>query len=196
MTLQHLIAAVMAVASPHSSERIAEDVAQLHVEAAQAAADEFEAYDIPVELLLGMAYVESHYNPVSLSRIECDTEGVCKRVAGKWRSSKKPPRAKPTYYCGVMQVGGYIPWKRCQELRDDLTLNYHEGAAHLAKWMDDANCRHRKGKKRLTCALAGYGGGYAAIKKGSKYPGKCLASTARIVKYVKYYEKKEAEPNT
>jgi hypothetical protein len=193
MLPEHLVAAIMAMVSNHSSTQITADVALQHVEAAELAAAE---YNLPVDLLLGMGFVESRYNPLDLSRIQCDEAGTCKRVTGKWASRKKPRGARPTYYCGVMQVGGSVSWARCLELRDDLVLNYREGAAHIIEWMDDPYCRKLKDAKQLKCALSGYGGGYKGIKNGSKYPAKCLGAAKRVRAFVKYYEAKAAEPVT
>jgi hypothetical protein len=91
-----------------------------------------------------------------------------------------------------MQVGGNISWARCLELRENLQENYLVGAKHLRDWMKDSHCRRKKGKAKLRCALAGYGGGYKAIKKGSKskYPTRCLMATRRVEQNAAYARKK------
>jgi hypothetical protein len=160
--------------------KLVEDQAKEHVQAAFAAQAET---GIDATLLLGMAFVESRYNPLSLSRIDCVGDD-CKRKTGVWTGSEKPKGAKPSWYCGVLQVGGYVPWARCVELRD-LTLNYLEGAKHIQEWMDDPYCRKRKGDTKLHCALLGYGGGYQAIKAWkSKYPWKVFRAQRVIQRLV------------
>jgi len=153
--LEYLILASLQLA-PKSLD---EGTAREHVVAAQAASDQT---GVPVDLLLGMAYVESRYNPLSLSRIECKRK-VCRRVTGIWTKSEHPPGARPSWFCGVMQVGGYVPWERCLELRD-LKANYLEGAQHLSKWKRTSPCSRRRGDENLVCALQGYGGGWRAIE--------------------------------
>lgn len=185
-----LVPYIIAVASMVSS--LDEATAREHVQAAYVAA---QKYDLPLELLLGMAYIESRYDPADLSRIECH-KGKCVRVTGRWYKTTKPPRARPTYYCGAMQVGGNVSWDRCQELRENLQENYLEGAQHLVEWMDDPHCRYKKGRAKLLCGLAGYGGGYRAIKNGSKsgYPTNCLAAAKRVEQFAEHARKKAAEP--
>lgn len=136
-------------------------------------------------LLAGMAYRESRFTQPVVSRIQCSGSGeeqVCKRVASVWRKRTKPKGAKGTYYCGVLQVGGNISWKRCLELIDDVALNYQVGADHLMDWLNDSHCSKKKGEARVVCALRGNGGGYKAIKAGkSTYPARVL-KTARYIR--------------
>lgn len=171
--LQIIVAALIRIASPEYPLTEAEALA--HVQAADAAAS---ATGVDRELLLGMAYVESRYVTRNVSRMQCsgtDATRHCKRVTGPWRSRNKPPGAQPSYYCGAVQVGGYIPWARCLELIDDVNLNYLFAAQHLLDWENDPACRHKDKDARLVCALRGNGGGYAAIKVGtSTYPYRCL----------------------
>lgn len=84
------------------------DDAAVHLGAAQAAA---EAADVPVELLLSVAWHESRYKPDARTR----------EPGGRWS-------------CGVMtpepHVGGCTP--------DELTVlgGYLNGARHLRTWLD------------------------------------------------------------
>jgi hypothetical protein len=164
--------------------------AALHVEAATAAA---EAYDFPVELLLAQAFVESRYQPTTLSMQKCLREdGKCPWICSKpdcgrktrqWDFREPPDGARPSFYCGVMQVGGWISWDECVALMEDIPTNYMEGAAELRKWTKDRYCRPFKGKEeRLRCALRAYGGGYPAIPNlEMEYPDNVL-NTAAILR--------------
>lgn len=151
--------------------------AEYHVEAAMAAA---EAYDFPVELILAQAYIESRYQPTTLSRMQCRGSS-CERKAGQWLYREPPPGARPSYYCGVMQVGGWIPWEDCVALMEDVPANYMEGAAELRRWTKSKLCQPYKGEERLRCALRGYGGGNAATSNlEMKYPSNVLNTAARL----------------
>jgi hypothetical protein len=151
--LDILIAALMLFYS-----HLDESTARTNAEAASAAAD---AYGFPVELLLAQAWVESRYQPTSVSRMMCKG-GTCTRKTGVWEYKKPPKGAQPSYYCGVMQVGGWISWEDCVALMEDIPANYMEGAAELRRWTESRLCRSYKGEGRLSCALRGYGGGNAA----------------------------------
>lgn len=161
-----------------------DSVAREHV---QAALDAEAATGIPATLLLGQAYVESRYNPYALSRMQCEGKGddaVCKRKTGVWKGDKKPGGSKPSWYCGILQVGGYVPWSECVELRD-ISYNYLAGAKHLKEWMDDSHCSKRKEADRLHCAFLGYGGGYGAIESWtSTYPARVLAKQKQIQRLI------------
>jgi hypothetical protein len=150
--------------------------AQTHVAAAIAAST---ATGIDPDVLLAIAYVESRYNPKSVSRVECH-DGVCARKTGVWEKDTKPPGAKPTYYCGVTQVGGNITWAKCVELRD-IDEAYLTGAIHLDSWMNSKPCRKLTGEARLTCGLRGYNGGWASIEKRAQvYPGMVYGAREKI----------------
>jgi hypothetical protein len=134
---------------------------------------------VDAELLLGMAYVESRYNPLSLSRMQCE-DGACRRVARIWTGSTPPHGARPTWYCGVLQTGGNVPWDKCLAMRD-LTVGYLSGAEHLVEWMQTPRCAKLPGDDRLVCALRGYSGGWAAIAgQANSYVNSVLAARHRI----------------
>lgn len=181
MSLEPLIAAILAMAL-----HLAPDVAREHVTAAVAAAhahhaalqlSEHEA----AELLLGMAYIESRYIPTALSRREPQAPGVYRRVTGIWAAHTPPPRARSPWFCGPLQAGGRVPWRVCQRMRTDLAYGYAAGAAELGVWYNDLACRSRPRDARLSCALHGYGGGYAAVAAGTHaYPAKVRRAARRI----------------
>jgi hypothetical protein len=157
--LETLIAALLTFA-PHYLDA---DQAKLHADAAYAAE---QATGVGADLLLSIAWVESRYDPYSVSRMEC-FDGVCKRKTGHWSKSTKPAGAKPTYYCGVTQVGGAITWAQCKAYRD-ITDAYLTGAIHLDSWMNSPPCRKLEGRARVDCGLRGYNGGWASIKNEAK----------------------------
>jgi hypothetical protein len=81
-----------------------------------------------------------------------------------------------------MQVGGHVSWARCRELQGNIEESYMVGAQHVRDWMADPVCA--RAKNPLVCALDGYGGGYKAARKGSRYSKRVLAKTAEIKKLV------------
>lgn len=176
MSVESLVTAIIALAS-----NVPADTAREHVEAAQAAAIE---HDIPVEILLGIAYVESRYDPRALSRKECETADPesCVRKTGVWPKATKPPKAKPSWFCGPMQTGGYVTWDECQKMRTDVAYAYGVGAEHLRAWLDDKRCAKLGDDDRLHCALAGYNGGNQALAtfKTSRYANWVITLSTRI----------------
>lgn len=119
---------------------------------------------VPVELLLGVAYVESRYNPEALSRMECSTDlQNCVRKTGIWPKTVKPPKARPSWFCGPLQTGGWISWSECQKMRSDVGYAYQVGVRELSAWLDDRRCARLNSAARLRCALTGYNGGNAAV---------------------------------
>lgn len=181
-----LAALIYALLTLHESLDL--DVAREHVEAAQQAA---QSTGLDVDLLLGIAAVESDYDGDSLSYRYCKGKEECVRRTGIWRSDSRPPHSRPSWYCGAMQVGGWVPWEECQTLRMDTYLNYQTGAEHLVDWMKDPYCRYKKTDAKLVCALQGYNGGYAAIKGDVQgYARKVLWEAQKIRKLA------ERAPNT
>jgi hypothetical protein len=140
------------------------DIASAHVRAALAAEHET---GVDAHLLLAVGYIESRYDRRTLSRWEC-TGKVCHRVRGSWPHVDPPANAHPDWYCGVMQVGGNVPWSTCQRLRFDLDRNYLVGARHLLWWMGVPECRDLSAREQRDCALRGYNGGYPAIRRKSQ----------------------------
>lgn len=183
------ISVLLKVAPVLDEPAAAEHVAAMHEAAETSGLNALVAKLAPdldgESLLAGMAYRESRFTQPVVSRIQCSGSGeeqVCKRVASVWRKRTKPKGAKGTYYCGILQVGGSISWKRCLELIDDVALNYQVGADHLMEWLNDSHCSRKKGEARIICALRGNGGGYKAIKAAkSTYPTRVL-KTARYIR--------------
>ncbi len=177
MTLEALIAAITALVSYLPPERARE-----HVDAALTVAAETK---LPVELLLGVAYVESRYDQRALSRIECEPDDPesCVRKTGAWHKATKPPRAKPSWFCGPLQSGGNVAWAECQRMRSDVLYGYRAGARELHAWLDDKRCARLDAVARLRCALAGYNGGNASVAtyKTSRYANWVFALRDRIV---------------
>lgn len=153
--LNILIAALLTFAPKYLDA----DQAKLHADAAMAAE---QVYDVDAELLFAMAWTESRFDPDALSYRDCSGK-ECKRKATTWEGSTPPPGAKPSWYCGVLQVGGWVEWEECQLLREDVALNYMTAAEHLTWWSNEPHCRRLKGDARLDCALRGYSGGYPSI---------------------------------
>lgn len=189
MSLEALIAAIVAL-----TFHLPMDKARIHVEAAQRAAAE---YKLPAELLLGIALVESRFDERALSRLECDGDD-CKRKTGVWPRATRPPKARPSWFCGPMQTGGNVSWAECQKMRTDVDYGYRVGAKELTIWMDDKTCRGLPDGDRLRCALAGYNGGYAgaANYKRLKYVSWVLLMRDRIVKFAEFAERKAQKPQT
>lgn len=153
--------------------------ARLHVSAAMAA----ETPEMPAELLLSMAYLESRYDPRATSRV---FKGKREGGIPKW---KTPPKGvSGPYFCGVTQVTAGYSWTRCLEFRD-IRLAYKTAVHEGIKWQKAC----RKDRELLRCALWGYGGGYPAIKKRtSTYPARVLSRAQRISNKVKQYATKRA----
>jgi hypothetical protein len=139
------------------------EAARLHASSAYSAEQET---GVPATLLLGIAYHESRFDPFSLSRMECRA-GTCTRVTGIWRQEKPPAGARQTFYCGVLQVGGWVSWKECRRLMFNIPDNYKTAAKELTGWLNDPSCIRLRGDDKLICALMGYGGGYRAINSNS-----------------------------
>lgn len=194
MTLEALIAAIIAI-----SFQLPPDQARIHVEAATAAAAEYKldelGVDDPVTLLLGVAYVESRFDQRALSRLECESDdpASCTRKTGVWAPAKPPPKARPSWYCGPLQAGGYVSWAECQRMRTDVAYGYRAGAKELATWLNDKRCRDREGSGRLRCALAGHAAGNAGVANVAtiKYVDWVLLARERIVKFAAFTEKKK-----
>ncbi len=175
MTFETLIAVITAMTS-----RLPAEQARQHVDAAMTVATE----QMPVELILSMAYIESRFDQRALSRMECepDDPASCVRKTSMWLKATRPPQARPSWYCGPMQTGGYVPWSECQKMREDVPYAYTVGAQHLRAWLDDKRCA-RLGDDRLRCALAGYSGGNAGVAKykTSRYANWVLVTRDRII---------------
>jgi soluble lytic murein transglycosylase-like protein len=192
MTLEALIAAIVAMTFHLPPEQ-----ARAHVEAAMTAAIEYQR---PVELLLGVAYVESRFDERALSRLECTSKDPtsCIRKTGVWPYATKPPKARPSWYCGPLQSGGYVPWIECQRMREDIAYGYRVGAQELNTWWNDVRCKHLDEDARLRCALAGHNAGNAGVAayRTVKYVDWVLLARARVVKFTTFAGRKAQKPQT
>ncbi len=139
--------------------------ANIHALAASMAATK----EVPAEVLLSMAWVESRYSPKAVSRIENGS-----RVTGipKWRT---PPKGSRSFFCGVTQVSAGDSWKRCLDARD-IFASYRETVKELRQWMSPRICGYN-----LRCALTGYSGGFAAIKSGTNNYAPFVLKRARLI---------------
>jgi hypothetical protein len=199
MTLEAFVTALVAM-----SFHLPPEQARVHVKAAIAAAAEhdFAALDVddPVTLLLSVAYVESAFNVRALSRLECETAdpASCTRETGVWVSATMPPKARPSWYCGPMQTGGYVAWAECQRMRADVAYGYSAGAKELMIWMRDPHCRNLESDRRLRCALAGYNAGYAGVQQAAtlKYVDWVLLTRDRIVKFAEFADRRTQKPRS
>lgn len=137
-----------------------------HARAAVAA----ELPDVPAELLLGMAYVESRYTVDSVSRVQGS-----KRVTGKVGTKVV---GRGPYFCGVVQTAAKHSWARCLAMRD-VRLGYQLGAEELQQWR--RACTRKRVRDVETCMLNGHGGGWPAVERAtSTYPRRVKAREARI----------------
>lgn len=143
--------AALAAALRQVKPRMSPALAAKHVAWARAATADTE---VEVELLLGMAFRESSWDPFSVSRRIC-LAGRCVRVTGPLRHPV--PLMSGPYFCGVMQIHA-SSWKACTREAADTATNYRKGALHLQQWLDEPQCAAQLGEARLTCALLGYGG--------------------------------------
>jgi hypothetical protein len=142
--------------------------AYAHVEAAEAAATD----QVPSELLLGIAFVESRYDVTALSRVEGLT-----RKTGRYPSSKPPARLdrRASLFCGPLQTYA-ASWSACMGMRN-LKVAYAAAARELEGWMKD-----RRVRGNVTRALAGHGCGNYGVRTGAcnGYPRRVLAMTRHL----------------
>lgn len=128
-------------------------------------------------LLLAIAHAESRHRPGAVSRLEC--AGPCRRRASIARG--RGAHWRPPYFCGVTQVHA-ASWRGCRRLLGDDALAFERAAAAVTAWLQARPCRKRRGQgPRIACALAGYGAGTAAARRGSsRYARRVMVRRARI----------------
>lgn len=160
----------------HATRRYApsyltEESAFTHALAAKAA----ETPNISAELLLGLAFVESRYQPLATSRME---NGVRKTGIPTWKSPRS--NVSGPYFCGVTQVMAEMSWNKCVKFRN-IFYAYKKATTELELWLKSPYCKYTSNK--MQCALRGYGGGYPAIIFGtSTYPARVLSRASAIKK--------------
>ncbi len=147
-----LIPILIAMKGSHLADRAD---ALAHTVAAERAA----TMQVPAELLLSIAFVESRYSVDSVSVL---IDGV--RSMGR-RSTKRPRGRLSSLHCGTTQATA-ISWAHCIALRD-LDLSYQTTADSLRAWLKATG-------GNMVRALAGYGCGWTASRTGTcrGYPGR------------------------
>src|SRR5687768_12008914 len=106
----HLALALRLYTSTAEGTALSPIDALVHTHAASAAATD----EISAELLLGMAYVESGYDPSWVSRVEGH-----KRVTTRYPHTRPPKRldTRASLYCGVLQTRA-ASWDACLAQRN------------------------------------------------------------------------------
>jgi len=136
------------------------------------AALEARSEKVEPELLLAMAYIESRYDPTSLSRVEGET-----RRTGPWRPRVPPKQMNrsKSIFCGPLQTYARS-WKQCLQQRQ-LDVAYPTAVAELEHWLRD-----RRVRGRISRALAGYGCGNHGVTTGkcNRYPERVLRMKEKI----------------
>jgi hypothetical protein len=144
------------------------DAAYAHVQAASAAATD----EVPVELLLGIAFVESRFDPTAVSRVEGGT-----RRTGRYPPTTPPARLDrhASLFCGPLQTYA-ASWPACVRMRN-LDVAYAAGVAELREWLRDPRVRGSTVR-----ALAGHGCGNHGVTTGrcNGYPERVLTMTRRF----------------
>ena len=146
---------------PQMRKRLTPASAMEHALGALAA----ETPDVPAEVLLALAWRESHMNPLSAP-------------VGKWPVAPRTPPMKSWFICGVTQVTvDPVPsrkrrptteeraaaWKRCAELRDPFEA-YAETIPQLEAWA--RICRSKYGRPGLRCVINAFSEGGRAGARG------------------------------
>jgi hypothetical protein len=139
-----------------------------HIEAAESAATD----QLSSELLLGIAFVESRYDPTAVSRVE-----RLVRRTGSYPSTTAPAQLdrRASLFCGPLQT--YAPsWSACMDMRN-LKVAYSAGAAELEHWLHD-----RRVRGSISRALAGHGCGNSGVLTGAcnGYPNRVLAMQRQL----------------
>jgi hypothetical protein len=122
--------------------------------------------ELPADLLLAIAYIESRYDPTSTSRIENEV-----RRTGRYPSRRRGPEIKGPLFCGPLQTHART-WKQCLAMRD-LTTGYSAAVREISSWMRD-----RRVRGNITRALNGHGCGNHGVNTG-----KCNNYPRRIFKF-------------
>jgi hypothetical protein len=144
------------------------EVAYAHAAAATAAA----TAEIPAELLLGIAFIESRFDPTAVSRVEGRT-----RRTGSYASIAAPAGLdrRASLFCGPLQTYA-SSWSACIAMRD-LRTGYAAAVAELTQWLRD-----RRVHGSTMRALAGHGCGNFGVATGqcNGYPERVLDMTRRF----------------
>jgi hypothetical protein len=165
MVLRHLeLALRLQAAVPWLPPEAAYDHA---VAAAAAATDQVAA-----ELLLGIAFVESRFDPTAVSRVEGHT-----RRTGSYRTTEAPAQLdrRAALFCGPLQTYAGS-WPKCVGMRE-LSTGYAAGVGELQQWLRDPRVRGNTVR-----ALAGHGCGNFGVTTGrcNGYPERVLDMMRRL----------------
>jgi len=136
------------------------------------AASRAESAQLPAELLLGIAFVESRFDPTAVSRVEGRT-----RKTGSYRTTAAPAQLDPraSLFCGPLQTYAGS-WSACIRLRD-LSAAYAAGASEIQQWLHDPRVHGSTVR-----ALSGHGCGNYGVISGrcNGYPERVLDMTRRL----------------
>lgn len=124
------------------------------------AADLASSPRIPVEVILGVAWVESRMDPTATSRVESG-----RRATGSWPWTH--PAGDGPRFCGVMQAMAGREWSRCLAMRD-IESGYRAGADEIASWLKISH-------GNLGAALRGHGCGISGLT------GSCMEYDLRVL---------------
>ena len=165
LVLQH-VGLALRLSSAHPQLDTGDALAHAHA-ATMAATTEISA-----ELLLAMAFIESRFDRLGVSRIEGH-----KRTLGRYPSTQPPKRWRKgtSLYCGPLQTFA-ATWDDCMSQRD-LHIAYATAAKELGNWLRD-----RRVRGDITRALAGYGCGNRGVRTGkcNRYQGRVLWQAKRL----------------
>lgn len=146
-----------------------------HALAAQIAATD----EVPAEVLLGMAFVESRYQPRAVSRLDRG-----RRIVGVPTWTDPPDAVSGPYFCGVVQVEAGRSWRRCKEFQN-IFVAYRTAVQELTLWI-----RYSHGN--IENALGGYGCGFIGAKNPDSCGGK-VSYAARVLYRARLLRSSEAK---
>lgn len=137
-----------------------------------AAAATAETDQVAAELLLGIAFIESRFDPTAVSRVEGHT-----RKTGSYRTTEAPAQLdrRASLFCGPLQTYAGS-WSACVGMRD-LSTAYAAGAGELRQWLRDPRVHGNTVR-----ALAGHGCGNFGVTTGrcNGYPERVLDMARRL----------------
>lgn len=155
---------------------LAPDVAYTHAAAATTA----ESAQIPAELLLGIAFVESRFDATAVSRVEGG-----RRLTGRYLPTTAPARLDPrgSLFCGPLQTFA-SSWSNCVQMRN-LDAGYAAATTEIGQWLRDPRVHGNTVR-----ALAGHGCGNFGAKTGvcNGYPERVLTITRQLRKLPAHHE--------
>ncbi len=124
------------------------------------AADRVASSGLPVQVILGVAWVESRFDPTATSRMDGS-----RRASGSWPWTT--PAGDGPRFCGVTQAIAGKDWSRCLALRN-LSVGYQTGADEIRRWL-------KISRGDLAAALRGHGCGVSGLT------GTCMGYDLRVM---------------